>query len=826
MGHLPENYSNMQKLISENQGRELNEADTRHRVIDVVLHQFLMWPKNRVSVEEYIAPGFADYVLKKENGNNLFFIEAKKDGNYFELPIAYKAEETSCYIPLKLLNSDEKIRKAVQQVRMYCVDAGCEFAGITNGHEWIVFKAFEKGKRFDELQAFVIRNLNFFLVEYTKAINSFSFTAITENSSLHSLLGSAYPKDRGTYYPKEKVPSYSHTISQNRLAATLRPFATRYFGVIGDDDTDFMERCYVAQREHHGTLQGMHNVIHDSLSPYFAERGVKQLDDTGKGGQLGGRLTKQLKKGRGSDVLVLFGGKGSGKSTFIKRLLHHNPPRWLREHAIVAIVNLLNVPENREVIRTRIWDDLLDRLDTNKILDQERDFVITQLYSEKFSVALKQDLAGLNHASEAFNLKLNELVSGWKNDKIYTAKSLVNHWSKDNRGCVVVIDNTDQYSSDTQDFCFASAQEIAEILVCTVIISMREERFHNSKIHGVLDAYQNAGFHISSPKPSEVFKKRLEYTTTKLEFNQVNLTNSGDHDNKLLGDSIMYMQILKREFSSETSPLNSFLTACAHGDTRLSLDLFRSFLLSGYTNVDEMISVGRWNFKMHQVLKPVMIPDRYFYDEGLSEVPNLFQPRSNRHASHFTTLRVLRRLAKNLEKSNPSYHSVAELRSYFSETFDMVEDLEKSLDVLLKHGVVEANNRLDYFSIDVDSIKITSYGLYLLRELPFDFTYLDLVCTDCGVYDEATCNYLIEAAKREYALFLRNERVERVKVRLERVETFIQYLKREELRERNIFGLNIPESEMFTHGILNSFEKDRSNVLRSAKKQKNGTKRT
>lgn len=63
--------------------RDINEAETRHKIIDFVLHDFLAWPKNRVAVEEYISPGFADYVLKKTNGDDLLFIEAKRAGVFF-----------------------------------------------------------------------------------------------------------------------------------------------------------------------------------------------------------------------------------------------------------------------------------------------------------------------------------------------------------------------------------------------------------------------------------------------------------------------------------------------------------------------------------------------------------------------------------------------------------------------------------------------------------------------------------------------------------------------------------------------------------------------
>lgn len=811
--------NNLDAFLLEVKTRDRNEAETRHKIIDFILNDLLSWPRNRMSVEEYIKPGFADYVLKKTNGDDLLFIEAKKEGVFFEIPLAFKNGETSCYISIAKLLTNSNVKDAMQQVRTYCFDTGCEYACITNGHEWIFFKTFEKNKRWETLQAFVVRELAFFRKEYTKAINCLSFIAITEKVSLPSLLTSSLPKDRSIFYPKEKIVSYSHTITANRLATTLRPIVNHYFGVIKDNDIEFMDRCYVSQREYQGTQDGMRSLIHDSLTPYFANYGVQQLDDTGKGGRLGGRLTKNIKNNRKSEVLVLFGGKGSGKSTFIKRLLHHNPPQWLREHAVIAIVDLLKIPEDVTTIRETIWKTLITQLDPTRLLDSDRDSLLSTLFKDRFAVALKQDLAGLPLGADSYNLRLNALVASWKEDKHYCCERLVEYWGREGRGAIVVVDNTDQYTSEVQDFCFSSAQEIAAKLKCVALISMREERFYDSKIHGVLDAFQNAGFHISSPKPSEVFRKRLDYTASLLADENKREQFIGDVDSLFANDSIIYLRILLNEFSSENSPLNSFLSACAHGDIRLSLDLFRSFLLSGYTNVEEMIAAGRWNFLTHQVIKPVMIPTRYFYDEALSDIPNIYQIRSNRNGSHFTGLRILRKLGNSVDISAPPYFSASQLKAYFAETFNMVDDYEKNLDVLLKHGFVESSNRLDKYSEAVDSLKITNYGLYMLNELAYYFTYLDLICTDCGIFTESVSSYLVEAARKEYGMFIRGERVQRVKVRLDRVDEFIKYIEAEEQREKEAFSLGMPEDEMFTAKARKNFAFEKVRVVKSAERQ-------
>ena len=149
----------------------------------------------------------------------------------------------------------------------------------------------------------------------------------------------------------------------------------------------------------------------------------------------------------------------------------------------------------------------------------------------------------------------------------------------------------------------------------------------------------------------------------------------------------------------------------------------------------------------------------------------------------------------------------------------MVEDFIHNLDVLLKHGFVEANNRLDSFSEAVDAIKITGYGLYMFRQLAFSFTYLDLVCTDTGVYGEEVSNFLVEAARKEYGLFVKNERVDRVRTRLARVERFIAYLQDEEHRERSLYSLAMPADDMFTTNCRKAFDVESERVLASANRQ-------
>ena len=120
-------------LVDESSDRNLNEADTRHKIIDVLIHDVFAWPRNRVDCEEFIKPGFADYVLKNPRKEAMLFIEAKKAGFYFSLPNAAKADETNCFVKIKTLLTDDNIREAMVQVRTYCIETRMR---ICCGYQW------------------------------------------------------------------------------------------------------------------------------------------------------------------------------------------------------------------------------------------------------------------------------------------------------------------------------------------------------------------------------------------------------------------------------------------------------------------------------------------------------------------------------------------------------------------------------------------------------------------------------------------------------------------------------------------------------------------
>ncbi len=287
-------HDHAQALAAKEHGR-ISEADTRHRVIDCILHEVLCWPRSAVACEEYTKSGFADYVLLGRRDGHILFIEAKKSGYYFTLPTT-SSKSLYRYVAVKTLLTHAPLKKAIEQVRTYCLNSGCEYAAVTNGRQWVFFKTFEKSQDWRKLQAFVIEDLAFFDQHFSEATKHFSYTSITTKASLPDLFGDPKGISRARFFPKESIVAYDHEVIANHLAPAMRPVIERYFGRMNALDAEFMEDCYVTNREYEASETNVRQVIEDSLSPYFRDYNVKTFFANSGGGSFGDRISSSARE--------------------------------------------------------------------------------------------------------------------------------------------------------------------------------------------------------------------------------------------------------------------------------------------------------------------------------------------------------------------------------------------------------------------------------------------------------------------------------------------------------------------------------------------------
>jgi hypothetical protein len=93
---------------------------------------------------------------------------------------------------------------------------------------------------------------------------------------------------------------------------------------------------------------------------------------------------------------------------------------------------------------------------------------------------------------------------------------------------------------------------------------------------------------------------------------------------------------------------------------------------------------------------------------------------------------------------------------------------------------------------------------------------LDLVSLDCGLGDEKLYNSFCNAASDERTMAIAHDKEGRLISRLKRVEAFVEYLQREESREKGEFLLAESEEHMPT--VVSSFDAEKPRVMASARK--------
>ena len=104
-----------------------------------------------------------------------------------------------------------------------------------------------------------------------------------------------------------------------------------------------------------------------------------------------------------------------------------------------------------------------------------------------------------------------------------------------------------------------------------------------------------------------------------------------------------------------------------------------------------------------------------------------------------------------------------------------------------------------------------------LDVLAHNFSYLDLICLDCGIHNQNVADSLAQLGNRDRDLFLNFRKRERITARVEKVRLFLEYLEREEDIEREIFTLDAADRRIM-ESLRKSYDLDEQRVVRSANK--------
>ncbi len=761
---------NIEKLIewnSKHSKEEKNEATTRFHLIDSLLIDCLGWEKADIKTEESYNGEYTDYTLSLSRP--AVIVEAKREGNYFELP---EGKKSINYSLASLCKDNPKFKEAIEQVCGYCNARGVEIAMVSNGWQVVAFVA----NRLDGVppltgDAIVFSSLEKMRDNFLDFWNYLSKNGIQAKKLKNNLCGIILPelpaKLSSTigYYPGIKNRNPFQTNLQI-LSELILEDVLRY----QDLEKAFLEECYCSA----GALSNYATVSKEILRTRYEnlfEENKKSLSIQSAVEKKG--INQDFKNISAHSMsrrpILLIGDVGVGKSTFINHLIKVEAPEIFNDCITLKIdlgSKIVLSLDIREAILYEITKLLLDEYSVDIY---EHDFVHGIYHNEfsRFKKGIYKEYFE-NNSEKALELTVKFFEDKQKNISGHIKAALFHLAKGRKKQIVVFIDNCDQRDYNTQQMAFLISQEIAENWQpVTVFVSLRPETFHNSVKDGALSGYHPKAFTIAPPRLDLVIEKRLEFAR-KIANGEIGLAQFEGQVGVNLSTLQGLIEVLIHSFKSNYD-LYKFIDNICNGNIRLGIDIVKNFLGSGHVDTEKIDRIysqeGRYIIPLHEFLRAVIFGNNVHYDPESSYIVNLLDVHYKDEKEHFLLLMVLSILeSKATSGKDSGFIPTIKLSNHLQAVGFSIDQIDTILNIAVRKNLIETSER----GVAIDSnklptsLRITTMGAYHLNYLCGQFTYIDAIIVDTPVFDDN---------KRQNI-----QDIFEIKERIERARIFVEYL--------------------------------------------------
>lgn len=788
------NFETYKTNITEFVKSDLNESDTRSKLIDTLLIDILGWSETDIKREGKVESGYFDYQVSAPGIT--FTIEAKRNFKDFAIPTKHKKAKIK-----SIYSENEKLFK---QIRSYAIDCGLQFGILTNGRQFILAKLFNTdGKYWQDNECLLFNGID--------DIES-RFVEFYENLSKHSVV------NNGGFifdFPVKKFESNTilstlidrdKELVRNSLSIKLTPIIEKIFGEIfsddKEDDKEFIEKCFVENNETKKNRDEIDRLFGDK-APQLSNI-VKAANTSSVKGQISDEINQDEINIRNlvpPKPIVIVGSKGAGKTTFINHLLKSGDKESLKKHLIIYIDLRAFFDSYSSFEPNNIAKQIIEKtLDSYPDLELHAIKALKRIYSRQ----IKENdesiwLYDKQNYEATYQSKLSKFLEESKKDFSKHLEHLNKYLIREHRKrIIVIIDNADQYSSEIQEKVFLFAHSLAKSSYCGSIISLREGYYYKWRYSPPFDAFESNVYHITAPKYSEVLLRRIDYTLEKLD--ELEGTTKGQNEKgykiEVPNQSVVeFLSGLKDSlFSDLNTELVDYLNYTTYPNIREGLRVFKQFLISGHTNVSDYIIRERYKrsdrdnkqiIPIFEFVKAIGLHNKLYYNSDFSLVHNLFIP-PNGCDDHFVNFYILKDMYDIMESKGSSnkYILSNNLIDNFISMGYRASIIVNSITNLLKFNLLDTDEQLSDVEWEVLpknlNIGITSKGYYYFKELSTRFHYIDLCLQDTPIFD----NTSFESLK---AVFPQSDTSGKrlLSNRVDSVNIFIEYLKQKESKQAN-----------------------------------------
>lgn len=770
--NLEEGQAALAQLCSEikEQPADLNEADTRHRIIDRIVHDCLGWDRAHTRLERRLNDDYSDYELGTPPR---VLIEAKRSGQYFDIPV--EENKQSITRSLKSICSlSREFKTAFEQAQRYCAERGVQIGVVSNGSQTVVFLGVRNdGTPPSGGKCLVFNGLDQLQQHFARLWQAISPASPDQNLLLRDLASSAptgVPPKLSAYvpgYPSFRYPSESQQ-SLRTLSDLLIEDAPNTPGI----RKKFYEECYCESgalaRE---SLVGK-NILSaryaamfspSEQSPALQQVQAKKDDAFGLSGDI-------VAEALGRRPIVIIGDVGVGKTSFIRHLVYVKATEEIRDSIFLYID--LGVQAN---LGQDLHEFFIQEIESQLLQDHGVDLYEDPFVRGVYHGDLMRFETGIygrlkTGQPDKFLEKQIEFLAEQISDKISHLQRAIKHIVRGRRKqLVLAIDNADQRSHQDQQEAFLAAQEFAAKWQALVLISLRPKTYFTSKVAGAISAYPQRILTISPPRIDLVLEKRLKFSLDLAE-GRLPLENLAGISIRLDSIALFIKSVL---YSLKKSrDITELLANITGGNIREVLELVKGFIGSANVDSDKIINImragGQYVIPLHEFSKQALLGEYSHYDTKSSIACNLFDVRYPDRKEHFLGCLIVGFVASETpDKSSDGFVSTTAIIQEMQSQGFVNDQTEYALRRLTNKKLIETTERITFdeglqgLIGDMPlAFRVTTVGAYHIQRWAPTFAYLDAMLFDTPIFDEDVRNRL----RSNVASFNIQERYERATI--------------------------------------------------------------
>lgn len=773
-----------QKYVAE----DINEADTRSKLIDYLLIDVLGWQEEDIRREGHVSSGYFDY--KVSVPGIYFIVEAKRQFLELKLPTNHSRAT------LKSLMSGNEDQ--ISQIRRYCIDEGVAYGIITNGHQFIFLKAFNSdSKPWKDNGCLIFNGVDDIENRYIEFYENMSKFGIISNGGFKFDLPISNIQSKtvlSTLIDKDKE------LIRNSLSASITPMIDKIFGEIfseeREDDLEFIEYCFVENQETKKNKDEIERLFGD-YAPRIANI-VPAVNSENIVAQLSTEIKEDevsIKNNYPPKPIIIVGSKGAGKTTFINHLFKIKlKGEDIEDHFLIYIDFRKFFEDKKSFDPPQIAAEIIEKLYTKyEFLELHSLKVLIRVY---ISDIKRNDDSIWKYEKEndevAYNKSLSHFLEAAKNDKLRHLELLSKYLIRERRKrLIVIIDNADQFSDELQKDLFVFAHSLTKTTLCGTVISMREGYYYKWQNSPPFDAYESNVYHITAPSYVEILQKRVDFALNKAASIEKKVKGENEKGYKIEFSPeyiTHFLSSLKNSvLAEENKQIIDFLNHTTYPNIREGLRIFKSFLTSGHTKVSDYIlreeyrgrrgSEPRSVIPIHEFIKSVSLQNRLYYNSEISSLYNLFVPPLDT-TDHFLKLYILEDLNEFIEKKSYTEKLIPNsvLIDKLTSLGYRINSINDALASLLKSSLIDTDEQQSDVSWrELPSrfnLGLTRKGHFYLKEMINRFYYWDLIVQDTPIFDLKQ----FDCIKAEFPLA--NEQGGRsIQHRIQDIRLFFKYLK-------------------------------------------------